>query len=165
VAAESFTSHSGLPGERTLQPPPEGTRPRGTTPFRLAPGPEGSELAKGLVSPYAEPSEEDLAQGSEVFATYCLLCHGSGGLGDGTVAKRGFPAPPSLLAPHARELMDGQIFHLITVGQGNMPGHAGQLDPLDRWRALLKVRALQAATPPVEATEPVESLPVEEVEL
>jgi mono/diheme cytochrome c family protein len=169
VAAETFASSSALRGERALQSPPEGTLPRGTTPFRLAPGPEGSELARALVSPFAEPDEEELTRGTEVFTNYCLLCHGGGGLGDGLVAKRGFPTPPSLLAPHARELTDGQIFHLITVGQGNMPAHAGQLDPLDRWRAVLKVRELQAATPPVEVTEPVDAdpvaaQPVEEVE-
>ncbi len=161
VAAESFASYSGLPGDRTLQSPPVGTRARGTTPFRLPPGEEGSELAKALVSPFIEASEEDVARGGEVFGTYCLLCHGTAGLGDGTVAKRGFPTPPSLLAPHALELMDGQIFHIITVGQGNMPGHAGQLDPLDRWRAVLRVRELQAAAPPPEDVEAVE-LPVTE---
>ncbi len=86
-----------------------------------------------------------LARGAAVFANYCALCHGGTGLGDGPVTKSGFPAPPSLLGDSARRMPDGRIFHIITFGQGNMPGHAAQIPREDRWKAALHVRELQKA--------------------
>jgi hypothetical protein len=49
-----------------------------------------------------------------------------------------------LLAENAMKLPDGTIFHLITYGRGNMPSLASQIEPMDRWRAVLGVRSLQA---------------------
>lgn len=144
----SFSTHPELPGGATHQPPPEGTVARGHPPLHYAATPEdaaraGSELENPLAA-----EEAELARGATVFGIYCRVCHGAGGAGDGPLTRRGFPAPPSLLAAHARDLPDGQIFHLVTYGQGNMPGHAAQIGRPDRWRAVLHVRELQAAAPP-----------------
>jgi mono/diheme cytochrome c family protein len=78
-----------------------------------------------------------------VYTIYCRVCHGPAGEGDGTVAQRGFPTPPSLLAANARNYADGRIFHIVSFGQGNMPGYAAQIEPADRWKATLWVRRLQ----------------------
>ena len=150
VAAESFSAAAALPGGMVEQLPVAGAIARGQMPLHLEPGPEGAALAaETLRNPLAGlgdagANEKNLARGSELFRTYCLLCHGPEGHGDGPVAKRGFPAPPSLLAAHALEMSDGQIFHVASVGQGNMPGHGSQIDPLDRWRIILRIRELQA---------------------
>jgi hypothetical protein len=61
--------------------------------------------------------------------------------------KRGYPPPPSLLADNARRIKDGQIFHIITYGQNNMPSYAAQVSVEDRWRAIVFVRSLQAQAP------------------
>ncbi len=73
------------------------------------------------------------------------------------VAKRGFPPPPSLVLEHAIKMKDGQMFHVATLGQGNMPGHAAQISRDDRWHVINHIRTLQAdaqrksaATPPTE---------------
>lgn len=94
-----------------------------------------------------------LDRGATVYATFCEICHGAGGAGDGTVARRGFPAPPSLLAEKARNLADGEMFHILTYGRANMPAYRSQIDREDRWRALLHVRRLQQEAPaePTEA--------------
>jgi len=152
VAAESFSATTVLAGGSVEQRPVEGTIARGRLPLHLEPGPEGAARAGvALVNPLAGLEEAELESSSAVFRTYCLLCHGPGGEGDGPVARRGFPAPPSLLATNALNLEDGQLFHIISVGQGNMPGHDSQLDPVDRWRAVLHVRHLQAAAAPTES--------------
>lgn len=96
-----------------------------------------------------------LNRGAAVYATFCEICHGPGGAGDGTVARRGFPAPPSLLAEKARNLADGEMFHILTYGRANMPSYRSQIDREDRWRALLHVRRLQQEAPAEPAsTEP-----------
>jgi mono/diheme cytochrome c family protein len=42
-------------------------------------------------------------------------------------------------------LKDGQIFHIITYGQKNMPALAAQVLREDRWKAALYIRSMQAA--------------------
>ena len=51
--------------------------------------------------------------------------------------------PPSFLAARAMEMPDGQMFHVLTLGQGNMPTFAAQLEPDDRWRVILHLRKVQ----------------------
>jgi mono/diheme cytochrome c family protein len=151
VSAEAFSANGVLPGGMTLQSPAEGTIARGWPPLHLAATPEDALRAgETLENPFSSDDPSAVAQGQVVFSRYCVLCHGPTGAGDGPVAQRGFPAPPSLLAPNARQMRDGQIFHIVTFGQGNMPGHAAQLDRADRWRAVLRIRALQREAEPTE---------------
>lgn len=123
VRAASYKSFSVNPNFRdgkTLQLPPEGVVARRSA----APRPRSGAL---------------------VFQTYCLPCHGAGGKGDGPVAARGFPPPPSLLAPRAVQLTDDQIFDIVTRGQKNMPSYASQIPAADRRAAVAHVRGLQGA--------------------
>src|SRR5205823_12508017 len=78
-------------------------------------------------------------------------CHGVGGAGNGPVAQRGYPPPPSLLAEHVLKMKDGQLFHVLTYGQNNMPSYASQLSREDRWNVILYVRSMQAAVTTVPA--------------
>ena len=55
---------------------------------------------------------------------------------------------------HAINMADGQMFHVISTGQGNMASYASQVEREDRWRAILHVRRLQA--PPPAAPAPTE---------
>ena len=71
---------------------------------------------------------------------YCSVCHDSRGDGQGPVVSRGMLPPPSLKASRALTLSDGELFHVLTYGQGNMASYAAQLsvasiDPLlvQRW--------------------------------
>jgi mono/diheme cytochrome c family protein len=41
-------------------------------------------------------------------------------------------------------MKDGQLFHVLTYGQNNMPSYASQLSRDDRWNAILYVRTMQA---------------------
>lgn len=144
VPYESFSANPVLAGGVSLQPPPGGTIPRGRMPLRFGATPEENQRAgRELANPFSTDDPAALERGGQVFQVYCRLCHGPEGRGDGPVARRGFPAPPSLLGPDALALADGQIFHLVTFGRGNMPGHAVQVEPEDRWQAVLWVRELQ----------------------
>jgi mono/diheme cytochrome c family protein len=141
-AAEAFDASPLLAGGRVLQPPPAGTVARRASLVTYAATPADAVRAgTELVAPAVEPA--DGARGAALYGTFCSPCHGGAGVGDGTVVKRGFPAPPSLLAPSAVGMRDGQIFHIVTYGQVNMPGYAAQISEEDRWRVLAYVRQLQ----------------------
>ncbi len=89
-----------------------------------------------------------VARGAVVFANFCQPCHGPTGKGDGLVVAKGYPAPPSLSADNAKKIKDGQIFHILTYGQKNMPSYAAQLSSDDRWNAIAYIRSLQAQPEP-----------------
>jgi mono/diheme cytochrome c family protein len=120
IAYKSFTANPNFADGKTLQLPPEGAIPR----------PAAHQIARS---------------GAVVYQIYCQPCHGGAGKGDGPVAMRGFPPPPSFLAEHALHLTDDQMFDIVTHGQKNMPSYAVQVPPQDRRAAITYVRSLQGA--------------------
>jgi mono/diheme cytochrome c family protein len=82
-------------------------------------------------------------RGVLVYQNFCTPCHGPTMGGDGAVALRGYPAPPNLRGEKSMTLAEGQMFHILTFGQKNMPSHASQLSVDDRWSVISYVRALQ----------------------
>ena len=102
--------------------------------------------AKQLFNPLPRTMEV-LQTGMKYYNTYCIVCHGYKGDGQGYIVPK-FPAPPSLLTEKIRDWEDGRVFHMITKGRGNMPSYAGQLEPEQRWAIIHYVRALLRAAHP-----------------
>lgn len=129
----------------TMLAPPEGTVPFGFEPFVYGSSEsDAAQAGSDLTSPLVN-DEQSLAYGQEVYETFCFVCHGTKGLGDGPIVGPGrFANPPSLLAAKARSRRDGEIYHIITKGKGSMPAYAVQVTPQERWGAVLWVRHLQA---------------------
>ncbi len=155
----AYAANPDFPDGKTLQSPPPGSIAREMMPLHFAATPADAKRAgEELVSPVQPDDQRALARGATVFANFCTPCHGTQGAGNGIVAMRGFPAPPPLLAPHALQMKDGQMFHVLTYGQNNMPSYASQLSRADRWNVISYVRSLQkqnaAATMPAEAKKP-----------
>jgi mono/diheme cytochrome c family protein len=141
---DAFSANTNLPNRMTEQPPVPGTIPRGFLPLHFQATPEDAVRAgEALKNPFSPDDGRALDRGMFVYVNYCLTCHGPLGMGDGPVTQRGFPAPLSLIAPHAAQIKDGQIFHIITFGQKNMASYASQLSREDRWKVILYVRSLQ----------------------
>lgn len=144
VPLESFAAHAALPKKMGLQAPLEGTIARGHMPLHYQATPKDAEKAgEELVNPFKRGDKRWQARGAQVYANFCAVCHGAGGLGDGPVTKNGVPPPPSLLADKAMKMKEGQMFHIITYGQANMAAYASQLDRDDRWAVILHVLQLQ----------------------
>jgi mono/diheme cytochrome c family protein len=143
-AARSFAASDLFRDGAVEQPLVAGVVPRGHLPFAYPATPEGAAQAgKELKNPFAAGDAAAVARGAERFALFCVACHAADGNGRGPVVERGMVPPPSLLADHARALPDGQIFHILACGQGNMASYASQLAADDRWKLVLHVRALQ----------------------
>lgn len=154
-AYASLSENPNFSDGMTQRPPVPGTIARGLTPIHYQATPEDAKRAgEELSSPFAGDDTKVLARGAVVYANFCQACHGRAGVGDGPVTQRGFPPPPSLLADHARTIKDGQMFHILTFGQNNMPSYASQVMRDDRWRAILYVRQMQKQSPPTTAPVP-----------
>jgi mono/diheme cytochrome c family protein len=128
----------------TYQLPVAGTIARGAAlPFHYAATPEDAERAgRELHNPYPH-DREVLARGHAVYTTFCAVCHGAMGAGDGPVIPK-FPNPPAYTSTRLLTMADGQIFHTITRGTSIMPSYAAQIAPEDRWKVVHWVRELQA---------------------
>ena len=145
--SSAYTSESANPnfrGGETLQPPVPGTVAQGQRRLHYAATDADALLAgRELHNPLSAKEAHVRERGAVVFQTFCTPCHGGGGQGNGPVALRGYPAPPSLVAGNTTKMPDGQLFHIITYGRGNMPSQAGLLSPQDRWAVILHIRSLQ----------------------
>lgn len=125
--------------------PVAGTIARGALPYPYAQD-EGDQAGQELVNPLPL-TRNVMLHGQAVFNTYCLVCHGPRGQGDGPVIPK-FPRPPTLTSEKVTTWSDGRIFHVITMGQNLMPSYASQVPREDRWAAIHYLRVLQRAEHP-----------------
>ena len=73
-----------------------------------------------------------------MFQTYCAVCHGEHGKGDGPISSK-IPTPPSYVSDRLMQFPEGRIFHVITLGTGKMPSYAAQLSSDERWKIVTYV--------------------------
>lgn len=106
--------------------PPVMASPAGSVPF------SGKE-AVGRVAQPAPPTGESLAQGKELFAVYCALCHGQNPAQPGPVGAKLKPPPPGLDREQMKQRSDVHIFNALTRGFGRMPPFRDKLTPQERW--------------------------------
>ncbi|MCL2011419.1 MAG: cytochrome c [Cystobacterineae bacterium] len=165
LAYESFSANPHFPDGKTLRPPPQGTVPRGHQPFPyvLTTPEEALRAGVEMVDPLpqnAEANAQILERGTVLFTRLCIPCHAMD-LQGGGLMTRVFSRPPSLLASNARNMKDGQLFHVITLGQGSMHGYGQQISQKDRWKIIRYIRAFQASSPtvvlPAETSENVDT--------
>ncbi|MGN6790310.1 MAG: c-type cytochrome [Rhodanobacteraceae bacterium] len=84
-----------------------------------------------------------LARGRQRFDIYCAPCHSRAGDGDGMIAERGFPHPPSYHTAALRNAPESHFYQVITHGYGVMYPYADRISPHDRWAIVAYIRALQ----------------------
>jgi len=142
VPYNTFAPNAVTRDGKTLQLPVRGTVPRGVEPFRYASTPEdalraGRELRNPLTA-----TPEAVAKGRAVYETFCLVCHGERGHGDGPLVPK-IPNPPAYSSARVRAMAPGQIFHVISRGSGRMPSYAAQIPYEQRWLVVLYVSALR----------------------
>lgn len=102
------------------------------------------EAATALSNPLAG-TEGELARGEALYRTFCIVCHGPAGTGDGSVVGPNRIPPLPLLdltSQRTADYSDGYIWGMITNGRGLMPSY--RRIPMDeRWLLVSWVRRLQ----------------------
>lgn len=83
------------------------------------------------------------ALGDTLYHTYCAVCHGNVGAGDGPVGPK--IGAPSLLTDRARGYSDGYLYSIIRYGRGVMPRYGDKVRGEIRWTIVNYVRQLQTA--------------------
>ena len=152
-SGEYFNSNRYNPHRMNMREPAPNTVKRnkyGWLPYRFSKD-SLAYAAKVLKNPF-DSSAAVLADGKVLYETYCKHCHGSKGEGDGKVAQgvtvdgvqKGQVAGVANLRGDAlKNISEGHIFHVITMGKGLMGSHGGQINPDERWKIAKYVKTLQ----------------------
>jgi mono/diheme cytochrome c family protein len=139
-AYKAFAPNTATRDGLTLQRPVAGTIARGYIPFHFGPGEdEAARAGRELENPY-HPTPQTLEEGKALFQTYCTVCHGEQGRGDGPLAGK-IPPPPSYVSDRILAFPPGRIFHVMTMGTGKMPSYAAQLSADERWKIVTYVHS------------------------
>jgi cytochrome c553 len=134
--------------EEIMNTPVEGTRPRGANsyPYNVDQG----DLAGTYLKNPLEFNRENLMLGQNAYDTYCIVCHGPSGKGNGTIVPK-FPMPPTLHSEKVNNWSDGRLFHVMTVGQNLMPAYSDQVTVEQRWAIAYYIRVLQRSVNPTDS--------------
>ncbi len=142
IPYDAFDDNPFTADGKTLREPPKGTIPRGYKPYHYDKTPQDAERAgRELKNPFPR-THENLARGEELYKTFCMVCHGPTGGGDGPVSGK-FPPPQSFQSDYMKTHPEGRIYHTITQGSYLMGSYASQILPEDRWKIVLYVQTLQ----------------------
>jgi hypothetical protein len=99
-----------------------------------------------FVATIPQPVDDALLErGSQRYGIYCQPCHDPRGTGQGILFQRGKVPTASFHDEKILKYPDGQIFDVITNGQGLMSGYRWPIPPADRWAIVAHVRELQRA--------------------
>ena len=109
--------------------------------------PSAEDIRKKKEAEAQQRLQASVVRGRDVFRIFCICCHGPNGAGDGPVTRRGFPPPPSLLTGKSREMKDGQLFHVLSYGQGSMASMSAPLTRPQRWDVINFIRDMQRKAP------------------
>jgi mono/diheme cytochrome c family protein len=109
--------------------------------------PDDADLAGRELKNPLRPTAAVLKRGRHIYDTYCIVCHGPSAEGNGYIVPK-YPRPPSLHSEKVRNWPDGNIYHVVTMGQNLMPSYASQIAPGDRWAVIHYVRVLQRSKNP-----------------
>lgn len=90
-----------------------------------------------------------LTTGAEAFQTYCAVCHGVSGEGDGPLVGTGkLPFATNLMLQPTIDRSDGYIYGIVRVGRGLMPSYR-RIPTAERWAVVHYVRYLQDGGEPI----------------
>jgi mono/diheme cytochrome c family protein len=149
----------------TMRQPVPGTIPIGglkeDTAFFTGKGADGQFVAANPVTADAALFERGLQR----YTIYCQPCHDARGDGKGILFQRGNVPTATFHQEKILKYTDGQIFDIMTNGQGLMPAYRWPIPPADRWAIIAYIRVLQrdrqarTASAPASAEPPASATP------
>ncbi|MCO5232612.1 MAG: cytochrome c [Chitinophagales bacterium] len=146
IAYEAQSENPIYASGYTNQLPVEGAIAVGKYTYPLTNTPEGyADAATKIQNPFQFTPKEISGEGKKIYLTYCAVCHGEAGDGQGHLVQiEKFPAPPSYFTPDLMSKPEGQRYHTIMYGKGMMGSYATQINHRERWLVLEYIKGLQA---------------------
>lgn len=112
-------------------------------------------------------TEDGLKRGQELYETFCGICHGNDGGGNGWIYENGaYPAAPrNFLEQSWVDTSAGVYYHAIMHGKNVMGAYKDKINYEERYQVISYIRALQAKaldgdySPEVNTLVPEEAVP------
>lgn len=98
--------------------------------------------ADNLKNPFKnDPVSPD--KGKQIFTTYCVVCHGNKGKGDGIGGAGLTPRPTNLTTPNFQSQSDGALFWKLSEGRPPMAPYKTVIPENERWHIINFLRTLK----------------------
>lgn len=97
-------------------------------------------------------TEKGLVSGQTLYNTFCAICHGGAGDGNGWLVDEANPnavypaAPANLIEEKFITASNGQLYFAIMHGKNVMGAYADKMSYKERWDVIHHIRALQAGS-------------------
>jgi mono/diheme cytochrome c family protein len=143
AVAERNTPSWRLPPAGTIAFAADQSKAAFNFPYPYANTPDDYERAGAELHSPIEMTEATVEKGKDIYAKFCVHCHGETGQGDGPVINNGGHPPPQAYSGPLKDLPEGKMFHTLTYGKGMMGSHASQLTKEERWLVIQYVKYLQ----------------------
>jgi mono/diheme cytochrome c family protein len=125
--------------------------PNGSAPYYFEDSDTGRILATNqlLYNPYPITAG-GLARGKELYNTFCAICHGEKGDGNGWLVDEANPnavypvAPAILINEEFTAASNGRMYHAIMYGKNVMGHYKDKISYEERWQVIHWIRSLQA---------------------
>ena len=144
VGYEAYGEYEVFENEQEAKLPVEGSVPRGWLPYDYADSPEGYQAAKQNLKNPIRYTEDNLAEGGQLYTIYCAICHGAKGNGKGYLVQQekilGVPSYDDA----GRAITEGSIYHVMYHGINSMGSYASQTNEKERWQIVAYVENLKA---------------------
>jgi mono/diheme cytochrome c family protein len=147
-----FTDQDSLAGNKIYydRKPVAGTVKRGQMGAYLGTNDSiGLNYAKTYVNPLVDSmmTKEMMTESERLYNIYCGICHGDKLDGQGPLVASGKYSVAAANLMDAKftkaQYSDGQIFHTLTYGKGQMGSYASQLNNKQRWMVVNYIRNKQ----------------------
>jgi mono/diheme cytochrome c family protein len=105
----------------------------------------GYKMAAAVKSPLAALDSTQMLEAQRLYNINCAICHGTNMDAQGPLAVSGkVGGIANLKLEQYVNEPEGQMFHVVTYGKGNMGSYAAQLDRKQRWMVVQYVKSEQA---------------------
>jgi mono/diheme cytochrome c family protein len=91
---------------------------------------------------------ESVEKGKSIYSSQCTMCHGATGNGRGDLATSlKLNLPDFTKSTALKGYTDGELFKILSVGNGMMPGQGQRLRDMQLWDLINFLRAMGGAVP------------------
>lgn len=133
VPYDTYGEYEIFPQEQEALLIAEGTISRGFTPYEYEDNLDGYQAAKEELTNEVPYTEENLAEGRELYNIYCATCHGEKGNGKGYLVEREKILGVPSYDDQGRAITEGSVYHVMWYGINTMGSYASQMNNEELW--------------------------------